>query len=422
MTSNDVGTSYRPIGLFKVLFSELHMCSGSSTTEGRHIQTPTSLLRRRIHQVTPEDHKKYNGSFTDYFSDFISIEKDPISVPKCWRIQGSNPICNGKREDHRCLVTSMPILYSVEIGTDEADIAPLNWDFPETLKLLRKGVTKAGLIYDLVGYALINAERNHWIARFSSGNKKNIYTYDGRENNGISIKEPHATFKSHMVGAKINLPAGYSVYQVFYNLRGGPEAQDLFYKMRTKDLGKRFNISFTETSLINRCSSIIYKAAGFVRMKAHTRFWIRDPYNTPTAEYISEASAKEIDDLDDSGPEPEDNQLQISLQTETVIAQPKIPRKPLSSSHSSAESLPDSLFDLSCRCGQSGDGNKLYSSAIYGEAIQCDECKTWSHTACQRNGRASMLGKKEKFTCDHCDITYLLPSSKNVARRSSTRK
>jgi hypothetical protein len=68
-----------------------------------------------------------------------------------------------------------------------------------------------------------------------------------------------------------------------------------------------------------------------------------------------------------------------------------------------SSSPPDSEFQLNCRCGFHGDGNKLHRKEE-GTAIQCDECKDWSHVACQRNGRANDLTAKDTFICDLCSL------------------
>jgi hypothetical protein len=87
----------------------------------------------------------------------------------------------------------------------------------------------------------------------------------------------------------------------------------------------------------------------------------------------------------------------------------------------SDSSLPDSLWMINCRCGVEGDGNVLYRTDE-GETVQCDECLEWSHISCQRDGRASLLGPKDWFTCDFCDELSLLNLKFQKKQRESARK
>ncbi|EDR02673.1 uncharacterized protein LACBIDRAFT_332179 [Laccaria bicolor S238N-H82] len=80
---------------------------------------------------------------------------------------------------------------------------------------------------------------------------------------------------------------------------------------------------------------------------------------------------------------------------EGVISQPGSPTTP----PSPLSSLPDSEFELNCRCGIIGNGNILYHHE-HEVAIQCDQCRDWSHIACQRDGRASNLVPDALFICD----------------------
>ena len=85
-------------------------------------------------------------------------------------------------------------------------------------------------------------------------------------------------------------------------------------------------------------------------------------------------------------------------------------------------SLPNLDFSMSCRCGLSGDENILYQQED-GEAIQCEECREWSHIACQKDGRADRLKKDKPFFCDFCDPQYLMANTtKGTTKRVSERK
>ena len=76
-----------------------------------------------------------------------------------------------------------------------------------------------------------------------------------------------------------------------------------------------------------------------------------------------------------------------------------------------------SAFIIACLCGYQGDGNEDAYNGIIEDYIQCQECENWSHISCQREGRASMLGPKDHFLCDNCDVATL----KNILRPNVTR-
>jgi len=196
----------------------------------------------------------------------------------------------------------------------------------------------------------------HFAARYTLGSDSDanakIYTYDGMLHGGFSVEESE----------------GFKVYTAVYCLQGGTLAQDRFFTQRTHALANIFNLHTTSWNL-DILPTLGFRDPTLVEMDPHGEYIL--PHSPSATRYSIESSTP----------------------------------------HFFPSSPPDSEFQLNCRCGFHGDGNKFYRKEE-GTAIQCDECKDWSHVACQRNGRASGLGEKQSFVCDLCSLATVAVAQK----------
>jgi len=201
-----------------------------------------------------------------------------------------------------------------------------------------------------------------------------------------------------MTGRDIILPNGFAIWEAFYHLRGGLAAQDEFYQNRIEEYQECFSLYFSEPDL-DKLPRVSFRHDGYEEMPKKDRRWLVHPTKSETTEYVSTEPTRPSPTASTpavEGPESEEETTpppaKMSNLTHPTAAVPSL-KLPLSQ-----DSLPNSDFDLNCRCGATGDGNIVYYQED-GEVVQCDECKDWSHIGCQRNGRASNLPKNKPFLC-----------------------
>ena len=384
------------VGYFMMFCVSIHQCSGSLESGGAHTEITSTLQRMPFFQVQTKDYKEHNGLISKVCEKVFTTSKVPTKPHSCWRVKEGEIWCPGKRQDMQNMVVSIPVILAIEIGDESVGSnrhlvsERQNWDFPPTISPdSQKAARIFGVIYDLVGFVLINTEGTHFTARYSSHNQKIIYTYNSLAHKGYPLEEQAASFQTHIAGptSNIKLPKGFTIWQAYYRLRGGLKAQKKFFEIRTKEYTSKYHLYFSEETLDN-LSSVSYHHQGQYEMPAKDRNWMKHPERAGTTEYISiKGHTSTLTAAADDGPESEE---------ETVQSVPLVPIP------TSPDSLPDSEFDLNCRCGVTGNGNVVYHQED-GEVVQCNECRDWSHICCQRDGRASDLPKNKPFFCDSCD-------------------
>ena len=392
------------VGYFMTFCISLHQCSGSFELGGSHTQITSTLQRMPFFQVQSSEYKEHNGLISKVCEKRFTASPIPTLPHSCWRVKEGKILCPGKRRDMQNMVVSIPVILAIEVGDESVGLnrhlvsEHQNWDFPPTISPdSQKAAKNFGIIYDLVGFVLINTKGTHFTARYSSHNRKIIYSYDSLAHKGYPLEEQAASFQTHIVGPNIKLPKGFTIWQAYYCLRGGLKAQKKFFEIRTKEYASKYHLYFSEKTLDN-LSTVSYHHQGQHEMPAKDRNWMKHPERAGTTEYIS-SKHRTLASAAGDGPESEE---------ETIPPVP-IPTSP--------DSLPDSEFDLNCRCGMTGDGNVVYHQED-GEVVQFNECREWSHICCQRDGRASNLPKNKPFICDTCDPSII--KQMLTGRRSSS--
>lgn len=296
----------------------------------------------------------------------------------------------------------------LELGESDDDPDDLHWDFPAKLHPLGKQGEDYGLVYDIVGRGLHNPTVSHYITQYRpTADSPSIYTYDGMKNGGYSIRQKNSKLKTHLCGPIIEVPSGYRTDTVVYCLRGGHKAQQKFYEGRISSIEEVHSLKFSSETL-ETLAEISYTNDDLVPMPNSDRYWMKNPYMKRRTEYItsnkrsiSPSLSAEIVDVKPGPHSP-------SLEPPSLHPSPVL---------SPAPSIAESYFPFNCRCGVQGNGNII--DHRNGPAVMCATCEDWSHIACQREGRASNLGKKQ-FVCDFCSMEDIRPG-RHLGLRASNR-
>ena len=147
------------------------------------------------------------------------------------------------------------------------------------------------------------------------------------ENKGLVIGEPGATIETHMAGRQPLLPTGFSIYQVFYVLRGGLSAQEAFFRRRSPKIKAKYGLQISSLGL-HDSPSITMLSDKYVELRPSDRTWLFNPFTKLTLEYVSASHSNisatgDHDDVSDSlGPESEEDLHPITLDTDNTSTAP----------------------------------------------------------------------------------------------------
>ncbi|KAF5324256.1 hypothetical protein D9619_011231 [Psilocybe cf. subviscida] len=266
------------------------------------------------------------------------------------------PLCTGHRTDIRNLVISIPVMFMIEVGSDE------NWDFPSRIVL------------------------------------EAVYEHDDMGNNACPMLLADATPETHFYGRDIACTDDWKVSYAFYYLSGGSTTQESFYSTRLAAVSSQCMLKFTITSLSTQPMTL-YADQELKQMPKSHRHWERDPYKVDTAEYLQRGAPSAPYRRVKVTPESEDSESV----TQSPPPKPKpLPDSPKTSPEPSLivnsngpELTLEIPVELNCRCGMnsdenSGDGNEM------GIVIQCDKCLDWMHAACSRDAQMCRARRNSK--------------------------
>ena len=88
-------TSYRFYSYFETLITEVHSCSGSPATGGKHVEIRHTPQQCRSLELKHSEHEAYQGDVAIWFKSLLSLDRKPDTNLKCWQNEEGISLCNG---------------------------------------------------------------------------------------------------------------------------------------------------------------------------------------------------------------------------------------------------------------------------------------------------------------------------------------
>ncbi|KAJ7033591.1 hypothetical protein C8F04DRAFT_1353861 [Mycena alexandri] len=400
------------ISFFQLYTAQVKKCAGCEAAPREHWEVSHPLWRAPV-QLTLSMHQIFGGDLGKWFRWLL----DPSEWEKatCWRQWDGNPFCNGAAQAKEYIL-SIPVVLILEAG--ETLGSP--WKVPATLLPLGRKFATQGIKYILAAeiytdYTVQLGSSSHFIVRYVTPDSTRIFDYDGMRHSGHAKHRPGAKTSGWMSGSSDKLrdvPTGYKLTAIIYDLEGGVDGQQAFFAERCKRApwGLQLHSDHEDDNGLPRLAKLAQPHLTQIT-EYERKEWASKRRQAEAVEYETNQSTPQ-DKVTDTGrfqPEfialdSDSNTGQESIDIDALIWEtihPSIPPqdgRPGTSLASSDSSNSKTPCPIHCYgCGQATDGDNDL------EQVQCSLCGFWSHYSCQpEHGEVDWGDPKFIFTCQGC--------------------